>query len=292
MSTFAQETEVTPADDGRWTCWLTDAWSIDGTPNGGYAISPVLRVLQQATGHPDPLSMTAHFLRPAIEGAAGVVRAEVLRPGRSVSTATATLEQGGRDRLVVLGAFGSLENLAASADPAIAHSSGRGDEPAPPPLAHPDECVPATALEGSTPVTIHSRVEVRLDPSCATPGGSSEARLVGWVRLTDDADPDVMTLPLICDALPPALYARLGRFGWVPTIELTVQVRRRPAPGWLRVELHCDDAAGGSMIESGTLWDSTDRVVARSRQLGLLRGRPAAPPEAPPPHPPAGPQSA
>ena len=82
-----------------------------------------------------------------------------------------------------------------------------------------------------------------------------------------------MWLPLFADAFPPALHSRIGRVGWVPTIELTVHVRRRPAAGWLLARLECDDVDGGRMIESGTLWDATGAVVARSRQLGLVLAR-------------------
>jgi acyl-CoA thioesterase len=59
----------------------------------------------------------------------------------------------------------------------------------------------------------------------------------------------------------------------VPTIELTVHLRRRPASGWVLARFECDDVEGGRMIESGTLWDSTGAVVARCRQLGLVLAR-------------------
>jgi acyl-CoA thioesterase len=48
---------------------------------------------------------------------------------------------------------------------------------------------------------------------------------------------------------------------------------RRPAAGWVRARFDCDDVQGGRMIESGTLWDSSGAVVARSRQLGLVLAR-------------------
>ena len=79
-----------------------------------------------------------------------------------------------------------------------------------------------------------------------------------------------MSLPLFSDAFPPSLFAKFGRVGWVPTIELTVHARRRPTDGWCQARFECDDLVGGRMIETGTLWDSVGRVVARSRQLGLL----------------------
>ena len=94
--------------------------------------------------------------------------------------------------------------------------------------------------------------------------------LESWVKLADGSEPDVFSLPYFVDAFPPSPIARLENIGWVPTLEFTVQVRARPAPGWLRGRFHCDDLQGGRMVESGILWDSTDTVVARSRQLALV----------------------
>ena len=92
----------------------------------------------------------------------------------------------------------------------------------------------------------------------------------GWIRLADRSEPTSCTLPLFADAFPPSLFSKVGRVGWVPTIELTVHVRRRPAPGWVQARFECDDLVGGRMIETGSLWDSTGALVARSRQIGLL----------------------
>lgn len=55
-----------------------------------------------------------------------------------------------------------------------------------------------------------------------------------------------MSLPLFADASPPSLFARFGGVGWVPTIELTVHLRRRPVDGWVRARFECDDLVGGS----------------------------------------------
>jgi len=75
---------------------------------------------------------------------------------------------------------------------------------------------------------------------------------------------------LFADAFPPSLFGSLGVVGWVPTIELTVHVRRRPAPGWILGRFATRDLGGDRMIEDGQLWDETGALVARSRQLGLL----------------------
>ena len=120
---------------------------------------------------------------------------------------------------------------------------------------------------------ILSRVEVRIRPEQVQPDRSRPAVVEGWIRLADGTPPDTRWLPLFADAFPPALRTRMGPVGWVPTIELTVHVRRRPAPGWVLARFDCDDVEGGRMIESGTLWDSTSSAELTSR-LKLMAASP------------------
>ena len=72
------------------------------------------------------------------------------------------------------------------------------------------------------------------------------------------------------DAFPPSLFSLLGKVGWVPTLELTVHVRRRPVPGWIQARFTTTDLHDGLLIEDGQLWDEEGHLVARTRQLALL----------------------
>jgi hypothetical protein len=66
----------------------------------------------------------------------------------------------------------------------------------------------------------------------------------------------------------------LKKFGWAPTVELTVLLRALPAPGWLLCESQTRSVEGGWFDEDAVVWDSTGKVVAQSRQLALI-GEPA-----------------
>jgi hypothetical protein len=58
--------------------------------------------------------------------------------------------------------------------------------------------------------------------------------------------------------------------GWVPTLEYTVHVRGVPAPGPVRVLMRSRFVQSGAFEEDGEIWDSAGRLVALSRQFGLL----------------------
>ena len=263
MGQFDDETRLEPAGDGVWTTTPSDRWNIGETANGGYALTPVLKAMGALGAHPDPLSVTTHFLRPLQpDGDRAEVRADVVRVGRTTSVVRGSLVHQGSERLSTAGVFGELSEPASDAPGAI-------DLP-PPPTPSPDDCRHRSSLEQGVALTLLERLDVRIHPDRALHAGSDEAVMEGWIRFVDGTPPSTQALPLFADAFPPSLFARFGRVGWVPTIELTVHVRRRPAPGWIQARFECDDLVDGRMIESGTLWDSTGAVVARSRQIGLL----------------------
>jgi acyl-CoA thioesterase len=280
VSAFTDETAIEPDGAGRWRCRLTGAWNIGDTPNGGYALIPVLRALRELGGHPDPVSVTVHFVRPCTADADGVIEGRTVRSGRGVGTATATLTQDGTERLLAVAAFGRVrpgDGAAVSGperDPAPSRGAG-GPQLSPPPPDHlppPDACVRRDGATQGVALPIASRLDIRLHPDHAD-GQAPRAELRGWIRFADGAPADTMAVPLFADAFPPALFSRFGRVGWVPTVELTVHVRHAPVGGWIQAEFSCDDLADGRMIETGTLWDEAGTMVARSRQLGLLLTR-------------------
>ncbi|MGI9322500.1 MAG: thioesterase family protein, partial [Pseudomonadales bacterium] len=119
-------------------------------------------------------------------------------------------------------------------------------------------------------LAISNRLDMRLHPDQIAPGESDQAEVCGWIRLKDGMPPSARSLMLFSDAFPPSVFPRLGIVGWVPTIELTVHVRQRPAPGWIKGRFRTEDVAAGRMIETGALWDSANTLVAQSRQLGLV----------------------
>jgi acyl-CoA thioesterase len=258
VSRFAAASAVhrRDSDDSTYDVDLDAGWSIGGKPNGGYLMAVLARAALDAAGRPHPLAVSGHFLRPPIGGPAEV-RVEVVKAGRTVSTVRATLWQGDRPCLDSLVTAGEL------AGEPIDYAGVTAPE-----LPSPEEC--RSRAEAPFRVELLDHVDVRLDPATApfpTPNGIPLIR--GWMRFHDGADADAIALALAVDAMPPTVF-HLGRFGWAPTAELTFLLRGLPAPGWLSFVAEATLLADGWFDETATVWDSTGRLVAQSRQLALV----------------------
>lgn len=264
---FDRDTAVEPLGGGRYRGEITDRWDVvGGAPNGGYLVTLGLRAIAadlSAAGFagPDPLSSTAHFVA---RGAAGRVDVDVdvVRAGRRHATATARLIQGGDERLRLLATFG---DLAGAAGPT--HVTG-----APPDLPPLEECL--SPPEGLDLPPIVRRFDARMVPETvgwAVGQPSGEAHIAGWVRFADGRPADTLSLPLFADAMPPTALNVVDEVVWVPTVELTVHARGRPADGWLRGAFRTRFLKDGYLEEDGEVWDADDNLVALSRQLAMVR---------------------
>lgn len=273
-SVFARETGLVATAAGVWQGHITSSWNIGDNPNGGYLVAVVLGAIAQlSTEHPDPLSVTTHFLRPGVPDAPCDVEVDLIRRGRTLTTARARLIQQGKPRLEVLAAFGDLGVSTAEKSPVTLVA---------PELPSPLDCPERSGSAQGVELPILDRVEIRVNPAdaplaaqplgdgAAPSSGGGRAEISGWIRLRDQTPTSSIAAVAFTDAFPPALFGLLGVIGWVPTIELTVHVRRRPATPWLRGRFVTDDLQGSRMIESGALWDEEGNLVAQSRQLGLL----------------------
>jgi acyl-CoA thioesterase len=258
---FDEDTRAEKAGDGHWTLGITPRWNIGSNPNGGYILSAMVRPLLADLDKPDLLTVSAHYLRPTSPGPADM-QVDVFRKGRLHTHVQASLVQGS-ERVRMLAAFG---DLAAASGPTVVRSR-------PPDLPPPAECLgrtrPPPFLAGVPEMM--QRFETRYAPDTSFILGerSDDLSIAGWIRFADGRPPDVASLPLFADSFPPAVFA-IGPTGWVPTVELTVHVRARPAPGWLRARFETRFLVNGYLEEDGEVWDENDNLVAQSRQLALL----------------------
>jgi acyl-CoA thioesterase len=259
---FDAETRLVPGSaDGTFQVEISDRWSGMASVNGGFLMANCLKALDAVLPFPDPITVSGLYLRPGNAGPA-VITTELIRSGRTTAFGRASLFQGGKEALRVTAAFANL-----TAAPLNSAVTPDYTGITPPKLPDPSGCERLTGLGG---ITLGRRFEYRgtAQPGWLSGHPSGEPSAEFWMRFADGRPADTLTLPFITDAAPPAVL-ELGAGS--TTIELTVHVRARPAPGWLACRSYTRFVAGGYHEEDFEVWDSAGTLVAQSRQLALIR---------------------
>jgi hypothetical protein len=271
---FAAATAVTRIGEGvtpsgemttTFAAEVQPGWDIGGNANGGYLMAIAGRAMAEAVGRP-PVTLTAHYLRPASTTGPCEVAVTTVRTGRRFATATGSLAMvvdGERRELIrLLGTFG---------EPMPGGPQYIAEAPVDIP-AYEDCQLPPGATEGPKPA-MTERLASRIypgDEGFRTGQPSGEAQIRGWFAFADEEPIDAIALLLAADAFPPPVFNTELPVGWVPTVELTVHVRGVPAPGPLRCRFRSRFVHDGLLDEDGEIWDSTGVLVAQSRQLALM----------------------
>jgi acyl-CoA thioesterase len=259
--------------EDRFSAECRAGWLVtDGAaPNGGYLMAIAARAMTQRAQRPDPVTLTAHFLAPPTLGPL-VIETELVRSGGRHRTVAARLLQDDVECVRLLGAFGDLER---------AEGPSRIDRE-PPPWPPVEELSDPLERRGDVKVPeIMHRLEHRMPPETLgwMRGEPSGAGIHGGHCRWPDAERiDGLGLLFVVDAYAPTVFdLGVTGIGWAPTMELTVQVRARPAAGWLTTYFATRGLTDGYFEEDGEVWDQTGRLVALSRQLALV-GRPPSSP--------------
>lgn len=170
-------------------------WDIVGNANGGYLLALVGRAVSLATGRPDCVTITAHYLAPCPSGEARITVTPV-RAGRRFATVTASLylrdADGGEKEIIrVLATMGDL-----STDPGGPTAMQR----AMPDIDAFDECELLSDTSVSEFAHIHGRLATRAQKSDITfrsGSPSGQATMRGWFAFRDDRPIDSRALLLV-----------------------------------------------------------------------------------------------
>jgi acyl-CoA thioesterase len=261
VTEFDADTHVEAVAANAFAATVTGRFSaLGGRPNGGYVLAIAVRALQRVIEtHPDPLAVSAFYHRAAVVGPARVVTAQV-RSGRRLATGEARLLQGEREVMRVLATFTDLTQ-----------ATGRTLELGEPPkLPPPDQCLDPLGGGSWPEITITDRFDYRVP---AMPGWmrgepTGDPTMTFWLRFKDGRVVDTLALTAMVDAAYPAVLEIAEPAS--STLELTVHVRARPAPGWLACRVLTRHVIAGYHEEDFEIWDAAGKLVAQSRQLALL----------------------
>lgn len=268
-TSFDTDIAVQPAGDGLFTAELSDRWWVGGGPNGGYVAAIMLNAMgavveESGSGQP-PRSLTVHYLS-APEAGAAEVEVTVERAGRNTSFLSARLIQGGEVEAKAMAVFSTDRD-------GIAFDHTEMPE-APP---------PEEGQEFDTelaPVNVFARFRVIFGAGEPPFSSGSRADTAGWIRLKEDRPITPELAAAILDVWFPAPYVLLDGPTAAPTLEYTVHFPRRlpsegmEEPDWMLIHPHAAEATEGHFTEDAELWSRDGTLLARARQMALIRKRP------------------
>lgn len=261
---FDDDTALRVLGDGTYAGEILESWWTPLGPLGGFVMALTLRGLRLAVEDAAraPRSLTMHFLRPPKAGPI-TVAPHIERTGRSLTTASARLEQDGAIIALALAAFSVAWPGPLLPDAPMPEVDGPGDREAAP-----------GQLAGASPPPF--RQHLSMQPRFGEPpfSGADRGETGGWLGLREERPLDALAVALLADAWYPAPWPRLRALAPAPTVDMTVHFRA-PLPladGLLLARFRTRLVRDGFFDEDGELWAADRTLVAQSRQLGLLLG--------------------
>jgi acyl-CoA thioesterase len=259
-------TTVTSHGGGRYTATIGPEWVLAVAPQGGVVAAIAARAmaaeLHAADGAGQALRSTHGVFVSPVPAGPVVVDVEVLRRGRSISQARATVR--GADAAsgyTALAVFGAAREGFAFTEPAYPDVADAEDlrsfrDPLPPEAGVLDR--------GPMPFweqVIEGRPALGHDFWDPTPRTSAHA--ANWYRFDHepigaDGRLDPYALFVVADIMPNAVFERIGptdRRWFAPSADLTVHLFGAASPGWILAEYRAHRAGDGYASVEANLWD-------------------------------------
>lgn len=258
MTPLSKVLRLKPNGPG-FTTEIPQDWTQGRTTFGGLLAAIAIRGLQSSAQGRTLRSFVMDFVTPTSPGEISVAL-EVLRVGKTLLHARATLLQRQQVCAILLGAFGD-------ARPSKLRFEGVR---APQSQLPPEQLVRLPYIEGAMPA-FSQHFDYRWTSQHGLFSGASEGKLSGHVRALDADRVDSAVIAALIDSFPPPVLTQLRAPAPASTATWMVSFTHvRPALAlneFCRYESLTTSANSGYAGVDTKLWDSDGRLLADSRQL-------------------------
>lgn len=260
MHQFDHDIQFEPGEPLSFSGHVTDNWSVNGIADGGYLMAILANAMMQHSDMQSTPIITANFLNRCEPGDAEIF-IEKISASKQFNRFQGSLKQKGKEKVRAFGTF-SAENK----DCLIERCEASCPE-----IAELEKCLSIPEMPN---YTIFNQLDIRLDPVCTvwlSGKLSAKSESKGYIQFKDHRHFDVPSILLVADAFPPAVLSSQGMVAWVPTIELSVNIRKIPTTDWLKCSFRTRFITCGLLEEDGEIWDQNDELIAISRQIAQYR---------------------
>ncbi len=262
MHIFDQDIDITAQNPSFFNAVVSDNWSVNGIPDGGYLMAIITNAMMQCSEHKSTPILTANYISRSRPGEA-VIEVEPIKQSRQFNRLGGKLCQGGEEKVRMFGTFATDTDKDACLTERY--------EKSPPLISSRAECIRIPEIPN---YTIFHNMDIRLDPTCAgwiKGEMSKKSEIKGWIKFKNTRPVDIYSIALMADSFPPAILASQGMVAWVPTLEFTVNIRNIPETHWLKCVFRTRFVSCGLIEEDGEIWDEAGNIIALSRQVAQFR---------------------
>jgi hypothetical protein len=254
---FDHDVHVERTGENRFETEISSDWNIVA-PNGGYLMAIAGKVISSISDYRNPLSMTAYYHKPAVTGHAELIIDRIIKSKRTI-TANISLIQKKKEVISYTGLFTQKDAF-----------SGMTLVQKQPMLPDPSVCIEMP----NRPLSFFKQVRLsvpqdQLDWLQGVKG--KETVFSGYLSFYDNRPMDALSVLLFVDATPPPILRKTGPLAWVPTIELTVQVRTIPTGNSLGFVSKTHFTTNGLTETDVELWTEEGKISALGRQLAFIK---------------------
>jgi len=254
---FDHDIYVEHTGENRFETGISSDWNIVA-PNGGYLMAIAGNVISSISDYQIPLSMTAYYHRPASPGQAELIIDRVIKSKRTITVKISLIQKNS----IVISYTGMFTQKDAFSGMTLVQKQ--------PILPDPSVCIEIPA----SPLSFFKQVRLsvprdQLDWLQGVEG--KETVFSGYFSFQDNRPMDALAVLLFVDATPPPILRKTGPLAWVPTIELTVQVRNIPTGGALGFISKTRFTTNGLTETDVELWTEEGKIIALGRQLAFIK---------------------
>ncbi|MFW9779527.1 MAG: thioesterase family protein [Candidatus Heimdallarchaeota archaeon] len=254
---FDQDIYVEITGENRFETEISSDWNI-AAPNGGYLMAIAGKAISAVSDYKIPLSITAYFHKPTSPGHADLIIDRIIRSKRTI-TMNISLIQKQAVVISYTGMFAQKDSFSG-----LTLIQGR------PMLPDPSVCVEMS----NVPLPFFKQVKLlvpseQLDWLRGEEG--KELGFSGYFSFQDNRPLDALAVLLFVDATPPPILRKTGPLAWVPTLELTVQIRDIPKGKTLGFISKSRFITNGLAETDIQLWSEEEKIIALGRQLAFIK---------------------
>lgn len=271
---FVERSTFERVGEGAYEGSFEASWFQGRAIYGGLVSAVFVRALEDAVDDSERAirSLNVAFCGPGQQEVPAVVRTRIDRAGKSVTHASARLEQGGATIATALAVFGRGR----PGEPRVER------HPDPPEVARPEDIrVPP---RGAGEAVFAQHFDFRPAAGPLPFAGTDRPRVCGWGRLAEPVPPDPAMLAAVLDMWWPAALSAVDAPCPVATIDLSYHFLA-PLDGYTPdafylYDGHTPTLRDGYAEELGCLWGPDGKLIARVRQMVAVFPKGAGPAKA------------